>query len=284
MFTCNRPPPPHYYIIHTTLCRQGRQNFFIVILNVKLTFLHLIILQGINYSDRNYIHTRQGCEPELRPVQGEPPSLHTPGGRSRTQINKMTNSETNLNLLRPILEVISYTNSAGDGNITSDISHFPLSSLWRTFIVLLCVNISGGGWSRELVSNTQHCKAVGSVLSRVTWCVAVLKGICLCHGAYTLIAAGERDLLETEIRWKIFFFIRLDKQVQEELYVDPVIPTHYISYQLCKFSAQYEHILFKLGVIVTILYWNNSDCDKWIVPWHILQNIYNICTQIYTKL
>ena len=192
MFTCNRPPPPHYYIIHTHY-RQGRQDFFIVILNVKLTFLHLIILQGINYSDRNYIHTRQGCEPELRPVQGEPPSLHTPGGRGRTQINKMTNSETNLNLLRPILEVISYTNSAGDGNITSDISHFPLSSLWRTFIVLLCVNISGGGWSRELVSNTQACKAVGSVsvVSRHVMCCRIKGDLPLSWCLHSNCCRGE---------------------------------------------------------------------------------------------
>ena len=34
---------------------SGKTGFFIVILNVKLTFLHLIILQPINYSDENYL-------------------------------------------------------------------------------------------------------------------------------------------------------------------------------------------------------------------------------------
>ena len=37
------------------------------------------------------------------------------GGRvAGTQINKMTNSETNLNLLRPLLDLICYNNAAGE--------------------------------------------------------------------------------------------------------------------------------------------------------------------------
>ena len=38
------------------------------------------------------------------------------GGRRvvGTQINKMTNSETNLNLLRPLLDLICYNNAAGE--------------------------------------------------------------------------------------------------------------------------------------------------------------------------
>ena len=72
---------------------------------------NLIILQAIYYLDRHYISTHM--EKTQHTHQHLLPSLKMPilyfvryrEGRERvvvgTQINKMTNSETNLNLLRP---------------------------------------------------------------------------------------------------------------------------------------------------------------------------------------
>ena len=97
------------------------------------------------------------------------------GGEGRvveTQINKMTNSETNLNLLRPaqrpILNLICFTNIAGAGKITDNISLylsliFTSLNIYSRFYVLISQDISGYQTQVEnMLENTPDKTAVVS--------------------------------------------------------------------------------------------------------------------------
>ena len=88
---------------------------FIVILNVKLTFLHLIILRQSIIQMKITLRSSRGLVKRITLFSLSPITNEGEGGRVvGTQINKMTNSETNLNLLRPLLDLICYNNAAGE--------------------------------------------------------------------------------------------------------------------------------------------------------------------------